>query len=100
MTMSQLLIVFLAIFFANMPFMLAHRLFFFFRLNRNKAFYIYLTEILISMLLLGVVAAAIERSINGAPYHQDWQFYAVACCLMLVFAFPGFIFRYLWNKRN
>jgi hypothetical protein len=35
-----------------------------------------------------------------APRHsQNWEFYAVTACLFLVFAFPGFTYRYLWRRR-
>jgi hypothetical protein len=32
--------------------------------------------------------------LNGEIYSQDWEFYAVALCLFLVFALPGFIYRH------
>lgn len=31
----------------------------------------------------------------GQRSPQDWQFFAVMLCLMLTFAFPGFVWRYL-----
>jgi hypothetical protein len=31
---------------------------------------------------------------TGEIYHQDWVFYAVTISLFLVFALPGFIYRY------
>jgi hypothetical protein len=29
---------------------------------------------------------------------QGWQFYATTGALFIVFAFPGFVWRYLWRK--
>ena len=49
------------------------------------------------VLLTGVTVGLgmlIEARI-GQRSPQGWQFYAVALCLMLTFAFPGFTWRYL-----
>jgi hypothetical protein len=35
----------------------------------------------------------------GSVQHQHWEFYAVTACLFLVFAFPGFLYRYLWKHK-
>jgi len=31
---------------------------------------------------------------------QGWEFYAVTGALFLTFAFPGFVYRYLYKNRN
>ncbi len=49
------------------------------------------------LLLAGLVIAlgtAIESRI-GQRHPQGWEFYATALCLMLTFAFPGFVWRLL-----
>lgn len=43
--------------------------------------------------IVGGVAMGIEQKLNGETYRQDWEFYAVALCLFLVFSLPGFIFH-------
>ena len=43
--------------------------------------------------IMGGVAMGMEQKLNGEIYPQDWEFYAVALCLFLVFALPGFIYR-------
>ena len=48
--------------------------------------------------IVGGVSMLLE--VQVAPLHsQNWEFYAVTACLFLVFAFPGFTYRYLWRKR-
>ena len=39
-----------------------------------------------------------SESRAGPVYRQRWEFYAVTVCLFLVFAYPGFIYRYLWRR--
>ena len=49
------------------------------------------------LLLSGVVMGlgfAIEMRI-GQRAPQGWEFYAAVLCLMLTFAFPGFVWRHL-----
>jgi hypothetical protein len=50
--------------------------------------------------IVGLVAALLERSAHGGVYPQGWEFYAVTSCLFLVFAFPGFVYRYLWHGHR
>jgi hypothetical protein len=42
----------------------------------------------------GALALGMENKLNGDIYPQDWEFYAVTFFLFLVFALPGFIYRY------
>ena len=51
-------------------------------------------EWLLLYFIIGGVAFGLEQKINGETYPQDWEFYAVGLCLFLVFALPGFIYRY------
>ncbi|HLA39718.1 MAG TPA: DUF2818 family protein, partial [Candidatus Glassbacteria bacterium] len=38
---------------------------------------------------------------NLGPVHpQRWEFYATTACLFLVFAYPGFVYRFLWRRRG
>jgi hypothetical protein len=51
-------------------------------------------EWLLLYFLLGALALGLENKLNGEIYPQGWEFYAVTLCLFLVFALPGFIYRY------
>lgn len=53
------------------------------------------------LLLAGVmigIGVAVEMRI-GQRHTQGWQFYAVALCLFITFAFPGFVWRHLRRHR-
>ena len=43
---------------------------------------------------VGAIGLGLERRLTGEIYAQDWEFYAVTLALFIVFALPGFIFRY------
>ena len=51
-------------------------------------------------LLLGLVAALFETQAYGELHAQGRQFYAVTTCLFIVFAYPGFVARYLWRRHK
>ena len=53
-----------------------------------------LLELLLTFSLLLGLAFALEARI-GQRQPQGWEFYAVALCLFLTLAFPGFVWRYL-----
>ncbi len=50
-------------------------------------------------LVIGALALGLEQKVNGQLYPQGWEFYAVTLCLFLVFALPGFIYRYDLRQR-
>ena len=53
---------------------------------------------LLELLLLSAVVVALGMLMEsriGQRAPQGWQFYAVVLCLMLTFAFPGFVWRIL-----
>lgn len=58
-----------------------------------------LLEFLALYLFVGVVARLME-SLIGSVFVQGWEFYAVTGCLFMVFAYPGFVLRYLRGKRS
>ncbi|MBP6901339.1 MAG: DUF2818 family protein [Burkholderiaceae bacterium] len=83
---------------ANWPF-LTERLLLVGPLRPGKALGWRLLELLLvsgGVIALGLL---IESRI-GQRHPQGWQFYAVALCLMLTFAFPGFVWRYLRRGRD
>ncbi len=83
---------------ANVPF-LTERLFLVFpRRHGHKSLGWRLLELLAFYLLVGVVARLLEAR-AGSVYPQNWEFYVITLCLFLVFAYPGFVYRYLWRRR-
>lgn len=82
---------------ANLPF-LAERLLFVIPLGRGKHFGWRLLELVILYFVVGGVSMLLEAQM-GMRHVQNWEFYAVTACLFLVFAFPGFTYRYLWRQR-
>ncbi|MDH5392212.1 MAG: DUF2818 family protein [Gammaproteobacteria bacterium] len=89
----------LALVAANAPF-INNRLFFFFVLDagaEKKAGY-RLLEVLVLYFVVGLIGLLLESKINGQIHAQDWEFYAVTFFMFLVFAVPGFIYRYTFHK--
>jgi hypothetical protein len=88
----------LAIVLANLPF-LSERLFLVWPLRSgNKPVGLRLLELLVYYLSTGILAYAMESRV-GPVHSQRWEFYATTVCLFLVFAYPGFLYRYLWPRR-
>lgn len=58
-----------------------------------------LVELLLLYLLVGGIALALEQR-AGQIYSQGWEFYAVTGALFLTLAFPGFVYRYLAQRRR
>ena len=83
---------------ANLPFLLERKLFVFKAGAVRKAFGWRLLELTILYFCVGALALAIE-SRQGQIYPQSWEFYAITYCLFLVFAYPGFVYCYLWRGR-
>ncbi len=58
---------------------------------------------LLELLLLSAITVAIGMLIEsrlGQRHPQGWEFYAAALCLMVTFAFPGFVWRQLRRHPN
>lgn len=81
---------------ANLPWF-SERLFYFVPL-KNKHFGWQLLELTVLYFIVGSIARMVEKNITGQAFHQHWEFYATTACLFLVFAFPGFIWRYFWRR--
>ena len=94
--MTIFLIIFLAIFFANLPWATNQFLIFFKRPKKNKALII--IELIVFYFIFGGFLLFIEKQIIGNTHNQDWEFYAITFCLFIVFSFPGFIYRVIWKK--
>lgn len=67
--------------------------------NYKKPFWIRLIELIVLYFIIGFIAHEIEAYVSDA-YHQTWQFYAVTGCLFLVFAYPGYVVRYLRKAKK
>ncbi len=78
---------------ANLPFM-TERLLLVGPRRAPKALGWRLLELLLLSGLMIALGMLIEARL-GQRAPQGWQFYAVALCLMLTFAFPGFVWRIL-----
>lgn len=79
---------------ANLPWV-SERLFGLIPLKSDKkSAWLCLLEWLILYFLVGLLAMGIEKKFMSDIYSQGWEFYASTFCLFLVFALPGFIFRF------
>ena len=88
----------LALVAANLPF-ISNRLFLIYRLNIGKNLAARLGELVVWYLVVGAVGLLLEKS-GGQIAPQGWEFYAVTGALFLTFAFPGFVYRYLFRRRR
>lgn len=91
------MLLFLAFAAANLPFV-ADRVLFLIPLKNGKHLAWHLFELIALYFIVGGISMLLEQKL--APRQvQGWEFYAVTACMFLVFAFPGFTYRYLWRKR-
>jgi hypothetical protein len=97
-TASIWLVLVLAFCAANLPF-LTLRLFGVLPLAGGKNLAMRLGELVVLYLLVGGVGLLLEKH-AGQIAPQGWEFYAVTATLFLTFAFPGFVYRYLYKHRN
>jgi len=82
---------------ANLPFAL-RRLFGFGLVKTGFAgFWWRLLELAVMYFAVGGLALALEGR-QGDIYPQKWEFYAITAFLFVVFAYPGFVYRYLWKR--
>lgn len=96
-TASVWLLVLLAFFLANLPF-INNRLFAVYPLKIPKNLAIRLAELVVWYFLAGVVGLYLEQR-TGQIAPQGWEFYAITGALFITFSFPGFIYRYLFKRR-
>ena len=91
-------LVLLALVAANLPFV-NQRLLVLGPLRQPKALAWRLLELVLLYFVVGGVGLALEsRAGQIAP--QGWEFYAVTGTMFLTLAFPGFVFRYLVQRRG
>jgi len=95
MISSTVVVLFLvALGLANLPW-LQERLFVFFSPpQQHKPIWLCLIEWLVYFVVWLLLAFGVERKLMGQINSQGWEFYVITLCLFVVFALPGFIFRY------
>ncbi len=94
--LTHAILVLLALLAANLPWF-SERLFFLIPVKKKHAGW-QLLELVVLYFVMGGIAFLSERLTMGQIAPQHWEFYATTACLFLVFAFPGFVWRYLWRR--
>ena len=94
----------LALFAVNLPWVTDRRWLFFAAGEVPKPAWQRLLEWVLLSAVIMVIGAGFERKAVGGAHAQEWEFYAVLVCLLLVAAMPGFIYQYqvkkLFKKRR
>lgn len=99
MNFSTTLLLILAFIAANLPFLL-ERIFFVVRPKAGSKNVVWrLLELVVLFFVVGGIALLLEGK-QGDIHRQSWEFYAVNAALFVVFAYPGFVYRYLWRRRG
>ncbi|OZI74064.1 DUF2818 family protein [Bordetella genomosp. 12] len=97
-TLAVWLLIALAFVSANLPF-LTDRVFAVWARKNGKPVALRLLELLVYYLIVGLAGQAFESAL-GNPFAQTWEFYAITLSLYVVLAFPGFVYRYLYQRRR
>ena len=94
---SVWVVIVLALIAANLPFM-SQRQLAVVKLTAGKNLAVRLAELVIMYFLVGGTALLLENRL-GQIAPQNWEFYAITYFVFLVFAYPGFVYCYLWRGR-
>lgn len=92
------LVLLLALGAANLPF-LSQRVLGVLPLAHGKSLAIRLAELVLLYFMVGGVGMLLENRM-GQIAPQRWEFFAITGALFLTFAFPGFVWRYLYKRRH
>ena len=99
MNLNAILLPLVALIAANLPFLL-ERIFFIVKpKSGSKNFAWRLLELTVLYFIVGGIGLLLENKI-GDIHPQKWEFYAITASLFVVFAYPGFVYRYLWRRRG
>lgn len=82
---------------ANVPFFLNSRLFLFIKVS-HKSVVVNFIEWFVYFVITGLFAYLLENKSMGHVANQTWEFYTITLFMFLIFAFPGFIYRYNLNQ--
>jgi uncharacterized membrane protein len=94
---STSLLLALAFIAANLPF-LVERIFFVVKPRMDsRGFAWRLLRLVVIFFMVGGIALLLEGKL-GDIHKQNWAVYAVNAALFVVFAYPGFVYRYLWRR--
>ncbi len=96
-TIPVWLVVIVSLLAANLPFM-SGRFMAVVRLTESKSLGLRLLELVLWYFIAGAVALGLEHR-GGQIAAQGWEFYAITGTLFVTFAFPGFVYRYLFKLR-
>lgn len=66
---------------------------------RPKSLVICLFELVAYYLMVGGLGLLLEKRV-GQIASQAWEFYAITATVFLTFAFPGFVYRYLFKHHH
>lgn len=99
MSQSILILIAVALFAANLPFFVERIFFVLPSRNGEKSLVWRLAELVVLYFMVGFVARLLEQKLGPIPA-QRWEFYAVTACLFLVFAYPGFVYRYFMRGKR
>lgn len=95
--MTNLILLLLFLLAANSPWF-SERLFFVIPVkHKPKSVAWCLLELIVLYFVVGAIAMYAESATMGQIAPQKWEFYAVTACMFLVFAFPGFVYRFFWK---
>lgn len=78
---------------SNIPWILSNRLFLFINVP-NKSFSVNMIEWVTYFGMTGAFAYLLESKSMGHVQPQQWEFYVITLFMFMIFAFPGFIYRY------
>lgn len=93
------LLLLVAVIAANLPWLSERLMLVYQSPKRSKPAWMRFLEWLLLYFLVGLLAFGLEKKTTGEIHHQGWVFYTVTLALFLVFALPGFIYRYDLKKH-
>jgi Protein of unknown function (DUF2818) len=97
-TLSVWLLLVVAFCAANLPFV-NQRMFAVVPWRHGKTLALRLAELVVLYFIVGGLGLALEQR-RGQIAPQGWEFYAITGTLFVTFAFPGFVYRYLFKHRS
>jgi len=96
--MTNVILLLLFLLAANSPWF-SERLFFVIPVKQKpKSVAWCLLELIVLYFVVGAIAFYSEHATMGQIATQKWEFYAITACMFLVFAFPGFVYRFFWKQ--
>jgi len=97
--LNAIILLLIALLAANLPFLLERIFFVVQPKSGNKNFAWRLLELVVLYFIVGGIGLLLENKL-GDIHTQQWEFYAITASLFVVFAYPGFVYRYLWRRRG